>query len=67
LLAKARCAWLHRLELQKCTKITLHILTYRITPDAIDEYYQMGESTKLEVMKCFVKVIKEIFETKYLR
>jgi hypothetical protein len=54
-------------SIQKCTKTTLHILTYRFTPDAIDEYCWMGENTKLEVMKCFVKVIKEIFETKYLR
>jgi hypothetical protein len=27
----------------------------------------MGESTAMEAMKCFVKAIKEIFETKFLR
>jgi hypothetical protein len=27
----------------------------------------MGENTIMEKMKCFVKVVKEIFETKYFR
>jgi hypothetical protein len=45
----------------------LHILAYRITPNAIDEYYQMGENVKMEAMKCFVKATKEIFKTKYSR
>ncbi len=53
-------------SIQKCI-IKLHILAYRITPNAIDEYYQMGENVKMEAMKCFVKATKEIFKTKYSR
>jgi hypothetical protein len=47
--------------------VALCILAYGITLDAIDEYCQMGESMAVEAMKCFVKTIKEIFVTKYLK
>jgi hypothetical protein len=53
-------------SIQKCTS-TLHILAYIITPNVVDEYCQMGKNTIMEEMKGFVKVVKEIFETKYLR
>jgi hypothetical protein len=47
-------------SIQKCTS-ALHILAYRITHDVVDEYCQMGESTIVEEMKHFVKVIKGNF------
>jgi hypothetical protein len=50
---------------QKCTS-ALHILAYRITPNAVDEYCQMGKNIVVEETKRFVKVVKENFETKYL-
>lgn len=52
-------------SIQKCI-VALHILVYGVTPNVVDENYWMGEiSIVMEAMKCFVKVVKENFETKY--
>jgi hypothetical protein len=53
-------------SIQKCI-VALRILVYVITLDAIDEHCQMGESMAMEAIKHFVKIVKEIFETKYLK
>ncbi len=53
-------------SIQKCTS-ALHILAYKITPNVVDECCQMEKNTIMEKMRRFVKVVKEIFETKYLR
>jgi len=53
-------------SIQKCI-VALRILVYGITLDAVDEYCQMGESMTMEAIKLFVKVVKEMFETKYLK
>jgi len=53
-------------SIQKCI-VALHILFYGITLGVVDEYCQMGESMAMEAIKCFVKVVKETFETKNLK
>jgi hypothetical protein len=43
------------------------MLAYGQADDACDEYCKIGENTSHECLKCFVKVIREVFELKFLR
>jgi hypothetical protein len=42
-------------------------LAYGISIDVVDGNYKMGQSTTMKVMKIFVKVVKEIFNTQYVK
>jgi hypothetical protein len=35
--------------------------------DYVDEYVHIGESTKIECLRRFVRVVCELFDQKYLR
>jgi hypothetical protein len=52
-------------SIQKC-KSALRILAYGVSPDALDEYCRMGESTAMEAMKQYVKAIRAVFKVTYL-
>ena len=52
--------------LQKITAI-IRMLAYRFAVDYVDEYVRIGESTVIESLKRFVKVIVSIFSEKYMR
>ncbi|XP_030924673.1 uncharacterized protein LOC115951648 [Quercus lobata] len=43
------------------------MLAYGVTTDFMDEYVQIGESTAIESLKIFVKVMVDIFSKEYLR
>jgi hypothetical protein len=45
----------------------IHMLVYEVAGDLIDEYLQMSESTCLESMYKFCKVVIAVFGTVYLR
>ena len=51
---------------QKVTAVFC-MLTYGVPADATDEYVRIGESTTLESLRKFVKVVIEIFGEEYLR
>jgi hypothetical protein len=53
-------------SLQKMTT-ALRILAYGVAVDSTDEYVRIGESTAVESLKKFVKVVVNIFSEKYLR
>ena len=58
-----------RLGLSSLQKITaaLRMLAYGVTADFMDEYVRIGESTAIESLKKFVKVMVDIFSKEYLR
>ncbi|XP_020398640.1 uncharacterized protein [Zea mays] len=51
---------------QKVTAV-FRMLTYGVAADATDEYVRIGESTTLESLRRFVKVVIEVFGDEYLR
>ncbi|XP_071740438.1 uncharacterized protein [Rutidosis leptorrhynchoides] len=51
---------------QKCTSAILQ-LTYRIAPDAFDEYLYMGRQTSSDCLENYCKCIVYLFSAKYLR
>uniref|UniRef100_A0A2N9HJM7 DDE Tnp4 domain-containing protein n=1 Tax=Fagus sylvatica TaxID=28930 RepID=A0A2N9HJM7_FAGSY len=53
-------------SLQKMTA-TLRIFAYGVAADSTDEYVRLGESTAVESLKKFVKVVVNIFSEEYLR
>jgi hypothetical protein len=53
-------------SIQKCTA-AFRILAYGVSPDALDEYCRMGESTTVEAVKRYVKAIRAVFEVTFLR
>ena len=53
-------------SLQKITA-ALRILAYGVATDSTDEYVRIGESTAVESLKKFVKVVVNIFSEEYLR
>jgi hypothetical protein len=52
--------------LQKCTT-TMRILAYGIASDAIDEYVRLASRTSMLSLKRFVRAIRAIYESTYLR
>ena len=51
---------------QKCTAV-IRMLAYGVPGDLIDEYVRMSESTCLESLYKFCKVVIAVFGPKYLR
>jgi hypothetical protein len=51
---------------QKCSA-AIHMITYGVAGDLIDEYLRMSEITCLELMYKFCKVVIAVFGTVYLR
>ena len=45
----------------------LRMLAYGASADFLDDYVRMGESTIIECLKHFVKVVIEVFSEQYLR
>lgn len=45
----------------------IRMIAYGMSVDQVDEYLQIGESTTIERLKRFFKVVVEIFDDKYLR
>ena len=45
----------------------LRMLSYGASADFLDDYVRMGESTIIECLKHFVKVVVEVFSEQYLR
>nr|XP_009790456.1 PREDICTED: putative nuclease HARBI1 [Nicotiana sylvestris]XP_016512270.1 PREDICTED: putative nuclease HARBI1 [Nicotiana tabacum] len=43
------------------------MLAYSLPADATDEYVKIGESTIIEIMKRFCRVVVEVFDDQYLR
>ncbi|XP_042460882.1 uncharacterized protein LOC122044658 [Zingiber officinale] len=60
---------LGRLRLSNLQKITaaFRILAYGAPADATDEYIKIGESTAIESVKRFCRVVVEVFGGQYLR
>ncbi|XP_018810345.2 uncharacterized protein LOC108983230 [Juglans regia] len=58
-----------RLGLSSMQKITaaLRMLAYGVTGDFMDEYIRIGESTAMESLKKFCKIIVTVFSDEYLR
>ncbi|XP_075483795.1 uncharacterized protein LOC142523949 [Primulina tabacum] len=58
-----------RLGLSTIQKTTaaLRILAYALPADATDEYIKIGESTAIQCMQRFFRVVMEIFAERYLR
>jgi hypothetical protein len=56
-----------RLGLSSLQKITaaLRMLAYEVTADFMDKYVRIGESTAMESLKKFVKMVVSIFSEKY--
>ncbi|XP_056685390.1 uncharacterized protein [Spinacia oleracea] len=52
--------------LQKCTA-TIRMLAYGLSPDAIDEYLRMGETTSKKSLLHFTQGVIKHFEDDYLR
>jgi hypothetical protein len=52
--------------LQKVNAV-FRMLTYGVATDATDEYVCIGESTALQSLRRFVKVVIDIFGEEYLR
>ena len=53
-------------SLQKVTAV-FRQLAYGVPTDYIDEYVEIGESTAIESLKKFIKVVVEVFGDEYLR
>ena len=53
-------------SLQKVTA-ALRMLAYDVAADQVDEYLRIGETTAIESLKRFVKVVIEVFGDEYLR
>ncbi|XP_028055139.1 uncharacterized protein LOC114259324 [Camellia sinensis] len=53
-------------SLQKIT-VALRMLAYGVAADFMDEYVRIGESTAIESLKYFVKVVVNIFSNEYMR
>ncbi|XP_020257992.1 putative nuclease HARBI1 [Asparagus officinalis] len=53
-------------SLQKITA-AMRMLAYGVSVDFVDDYVRIGESTTIESVKRFVKVVVEIFADEYLR
>ena len=53
-------------SLQKVTA-TLRMLAYGVAADQVDEYLRIGETTGIESLKRFAKVVVEVFGDEYLR
>ncbi|XP_020266933.1 uncharacterized protein LOC109842471 [Asparagus officinalis] len=53
-------------SLQKITA-AMRMLAYRVSADFVDDYVLIGESTTIESVKSFVKVVVAIFVDDYLR
>ncbi|XP_052172115.1 uncharacterized protein LOC127788034 [Diospyros lotus] len=51
---------------QKMTT-ALRMLAYGSPADAVDEYVRIGESTSIESLKKFMKIVVEVFGEQYLR
>jgi hypothetical protein len=51
--------------IQKCTSL-LHMFAYDQVANACDEYYRIGEITSHECLECLVRMIKGVFELKFL-
>jgi len=43
------------------------MLVCNLVAYALDEYYHLGESTRMEAMKCFVQTNITCFQSKYLK
>ncbi|KAK2638357.1 hypothetical protein Ddye_026152 [Dipteronia dyeriana] len=58
-----------RLGLSALQKITVvyRMLAYSLPTDATDEYIKIGESTTIESLKRFCRVVVEVFAQQYLR
>ena len=58
-----------RLGLSSLQKIiaALRMIAYGVAADFMDEYVWIGESTAIESLKKFVKVVVDIFSKEYLR
>ena len=52
--------------LQKITAV-FRMLAYGLPADATDEYIKIGESTTIESLKRFYRVVVEEFKYEYLR
>ena len=52
--------------IQKCAA-AVQILGYGMTPDALDQYFRIAESTAREALKRFVKAIQGLYKSRYLR
>jgi hypothetical protein len=53
-------------SIQKCT-CAMHMLAYGQVVATCDEYCRIRESTTFECLWHFVRVIREVFEPKFLR
>ncbi|KAF8401583.1 hypothetical protein HHK36_012528 [Tetracentron sinense] len=53
-------------SLQKVT-VAMRMLAYGVAADAVDDYVRIGESTSIESLKRFVRVVVEVFGEEYLR
>ncbi|XP_052172117.1 uncharacterized protein LOC127788035 [Diospyros lotus] len=53
-------------SLQKMT-VALRMLAYGSPVDAVDEYVRIDESTTIESLKRFTKIVVEVFGEQYLR
>jgi hypothetical protein len=51
---------------QKMT-VALRMLAYGGSADQIDEYIRMGESTIIDCVKCFTRLIVQLYGEEYLR
>ena len=52
--------------IQKCAT-AVQILGYSMTPDALDQYFKIAESTTREAFKRFVKAIQGFYNSRYLK
>ncbi|GKD72909.1 ALP1-like protein isoform X1 [Tanacetum coccineum] len=52
--------------LMKCTSV-IHQLAYDTSPDALDEYLQMGEHCARDCLDCFNMCIIDLFTPEFLR
>ncbi|KAL7191721.1 hypothetical protein ACSBR2_023746 [Camellia fascicularis] len=53
-------------SLQKMTA-AMRMLAYGVAADSVDDYVRIGESTAIESLKHFVKVVVAMFSERYLR
>ena len=52
--------------IQKCAA-AVQILGNGMTPDALDQYFRIAESTTREALKIFMKAIQGLYKSQYLK
>ncbi|KAH9667959.1 dde tnp4 domain-containing protein [Citrus sinensis] len=64
---KRNCAGVLGLSSLQKISAAMRMLAYGVSGDSIDEYMRIGESTAIESLKKFVRVVIENFSNEYLR